>query len=310
MSLDKLQALQALLGEHTGLGLSDDDSNYWRGRWAEIEQAASKQAGTTAGGKPRAAVSLSAVAAVLWVLTISANNGSLRTDQSLGQLMGKTKLGEGTVKRVLALLDALDLVPALIRGGGPPNRKQGKDKPQATVRWLKFAAEYRRRTQATEAITQTTNAITQATSGPHYNSPTTNHQPAAQVAVETQAANGSSCGVEGKAKQARAGDLWAHQLAKAAVADWLTQQGLEGANNPEAVLRSRHDKAAEAVEQLVAHEPRLREITPAMPYDWHELVTWVVCVCRDQEPSGYLITNVRKALEHLRNEQQPRPAVL
>jgi DNA-binding transcriptional ArsR family regulator len=223
--------------------------------------------------------------------------------ETVEQLAAELRMSKRVVSRVLQVLEQVGLLKTTARGG------RGKRGQPATPskRHLTFLVPVE--TGATNTETHAKQSETHATTGEHQ--VTTKNPPRAeQVSAVGRAANGQRRGVEGQSKEGRTGDLWAHQLAKAAVTDWLNQQGLEGANNPEAVLRSRHEKAARAVEQLLTKEPRLREITPAMPYDWHELVTYVVCVCRDQEPSGYLITNLRKALEHLRNEQQPRPAVL
>jgi hypothetical protein len=268
----KWQAWEALLGINPH-HRSETDNAHWAQRWAVLEQAA-------AGDDEQDTVSIDKVVHVLEVLVRTANPESLRTDQSVSQIMGHTRLSERTVKRCLALLRDSELVPVLSNGGGRNKRP--------AVRWLQFVDEYHQRaqaavdnsrTQAMTAQTQATEPRTQATSGPPYSLSTEPPTPAA-VSAEARAVTGSRSGGQEKAREGTAtGDLWADQYAwnvARAVFQHEREQGTaDKVRNPDAVIRTRKLPAAqEWVQRLLARSDgasfRLLEASD------RDLITWGV----------------------------------
>ena len=306
---DKLQALQALLQVHPE-GLSDDDRTYWAQRYDELVQAATKPSKTSTAaenskqGRKQGTVSMSAVHSVLWVLTIAAQKGSLQVDQSISQIMAKTALGEGTVKRALSVLSSTGLVPVLSRGGGPTNRSEGRQAPQATKRWLKFADDHRQRaeTQATASITQATASITQATSGPHYNTTTT---PPTHAAATSEAQATSEPATGGReATEARASsDLWVEGLARAAATFWLDRDirgGFEARNRDKLVALRLPACRDRITGDLLRHYPHARHVSPSSEWQYDELVELISLLATGNGADTALVDRVATMLEHYR----------
>jgi hypothetical protein len=270
---DKFQALDALLLVNPD-SLSDDDRTHWAQRWAVLEQAA-------AGGDDQDTVSIDKVLHVLDVLVRTANPDSLRTDQSVSQLMAKTKLAETTVKRCLRLLRDSGLVPVLSNGGGPKKRP--------AVRWLQFVDEYRQRsqaavdnsrTQAMTARTQATEPRTQATSGPPYSLSTEPPTPVA-VSAEARAVTGPRSGGQEKAREGTAtADLWVEQVARAAAERWLQRDSDNGLQprSREALISKRLPECRNRAQEWVKHWPHVRQVAAPTSDLWHELVTAVCCM--------------------------------
>jgi hypothetical protein len=295
---DKFQALDALLQVHPE-GLSDDDRTYWAQRWAVLEQAAE-------GDDEQDTVSIDKVVHVLDLLVRTANSDSLRTDQSVSQLMAKTKLSETTVKRCLRLLRDCELVPVLSNGGGRNKRP--------AVRWVQFVDDYRKRaqaavensqTQAMESRTQAMEPRTQATSGPHY-SITTEPLPTQFVAANARATGAPVPKGEGQGNKGQGS--WCDQVAwnvAAAVLRHEQEQGrADKVRSPDSVIRSRKLPAAQDWVQELMQRSDAQKLQLLSPTD-SDLITWGVSGVLGDGGGVYAGGAAVKRAHALADEQRP-----
>lgn len=293
---DKLQALDALQQVNPA-GLSEADRTYWAQRWAEVQEAAKSE-----GPK---GVSMVAVSFVLRVLVDSARNDTLRTDQSLTQLMAKTCASESVVKRALSVLDKTGVVPILKHGGGP--RKQGKQ-AQATVRWVQFVNDYRQRTEVTSALTEVPSSLTQVPTEPHYRGTTETPTPA-QTFHSSHAVGGSRSG--GKGKQRENTGSWCDQVAWNVAAAVLAHEKEQGradrVRDPDAVIRKHKLPAAVDWVQQLMRRTDAQALGLLSPTD-RDLIAWGVSEVL-QEGTYSTASDACRRAHALWDQQQQRPAM-
>lgn len=275
---DRLRDLDDLLGV-ARKSMGDSEREQWAAKREALKQAA-------AAHKVRWSDTLSVLTRL--VISTSANTGT--TDQSLSQLETKCGLGRKTVQRALDALKAAQLCADEKRGGGPVNRKQGRQAPQATVRRLLFLVPLdQRATEDTAPVDSELTEDTERNNSGHlsnnsghsgvlyYRSSTEPPYPTKAAAVGNGAAGSRSGG--GKEKQKEGNGSWCEQVAwnvAAGVFDHEKEQGqADRVRNPDAVIRKHKLEPAQAwVQQLMGRSDSHKlQLLPATNRD---LIAWGV----------------------------------
>mgnify|MGYP006284478097 CR=1 FL=1 len=223
----KLDQLDRLTGAK--LDGTDSERAYWADQRDGLRRACS---GT---------VRLADAVAVLTRCVMAADDHG-QFDLSIGQLAARTMISDKAVQRALDALKQAGLVADLKRGGGPLNRKQGKQQRQATVRrvvFLQAAAsdEQPAELRTVQPVTQDSSARTQDSQLSCTNGHLRNHLPSEQASGRTRPVSEQSGGGTQGSKGSTRG--WSEQLAVDVATAWVGNDRSGTIRNQRAVADTR-----------------------------------------------------------------------